>query len=213
LISIVMATYNRAALLPRAIDSVLRQSHTDWELIVVDDGSTDATRGLVAPYVREHSRIRYVARPHEGLAAARNAGIQMASGAIITFLDSDDEYLADHLALREIVMRDHPELHIVHGGVQVTGGPAEVPDATDRSRMIPIAECAVGGTFFLRSRVARELGGFHKPDYGCDFDFLRRASQLYAVHKVDYPTYIYHREHANSMCNTAAAAHLHTAQS
>lgn len=95
-ISIVLPTYNRAYILPEAIQSVLRQTYTDWELIVVDDGSTDNTREVVMSFT--DSRIRYVQHEHnKGLAAGRNTGIREAHGEFIANLDSDDVWLPHKL--------------------------------------------------------------------------------------------------------------------
>ncbi len=85
--SIVIASYNGAAWLPSALDSVLAQSHRDYEVVVVDDGSTDDTQQVLAAYA---SRIQVVARLHGGVSAARNAGVERASGAYVVFLDADD---------------------------------------------------------------------------------------------------------------------------
>ena len=90
--SIIMPTYNRAHFLPRAIASVLTQSIDDWELIVIDDGSTDDTQAVVNDYTTRDARIKYVRIDNAGACVARNTGIEAASGAYITFLDSDDEY-------------------------------------------------------------------------------------------------------------------------
>lgn len=94
--SIIIPTYNRAAFLTKAIDSVLAQTCTDWELIVVDDGSTDNTREVVARY--DDSRIRYIYQDNAERCAARNNGIEQARGEFVCFLDSDDSYLEDYLS-------------------------------------------------------------------------------------------------------------------
>ena len=94
--SIVMPTYNRAEWLTHSISSVMRQSFTDWELIVIDDGSADQT-GVVVNSFRDN-RVRYLYQAHGEKSAARNRGIQHASGKYVCFLDSDDEYLPDHLS-------------------------------------------------------------------------------------------------------------------
>ena len=93
--SVILPTYNRAHLLSKAIDSVLTQSFTDWELVIVDDGSTDATKELVAAYSDE--RIRYIYQENQERSAARNNGINQARGAYICFLDSDDYFLEKKL--------------------------------------------------------------------------------------------------------------------
>ena len=88
--SIIIPTYNRAAFLPKAIESVLNQTYTDWELIIVDDGSTDNTREVVSQY--NDGRITYIYQQNAERSAARNNGINHAKGDYICFMDSD-EYL------------------------------------------------------------------------------------------------------------------------
>lgn len=94
-VTVVIPTYNRAAFVVKAVDSVLNQTFKDFEIIVVDDGSTDGTRSALKPYA---NRIKYVYRNNAGASAARNAGIALAAGEWIAFLDSDDEWLPDCLA-------------------------------------------------------------------------------------------------------------------
>ncbi len=93
--SIIISTYNRASFLPRAIESVLAQTYTDWELIIVDDGSTDNTKEVVLQY--KDARIRYIYQQNAERSAARNNGINNATGDYVCFLDSDDSYRSDYL--------------------------------------------------------------------------------------------------------------------
>lgn len=98
-ISVILPTYNRAYILTRAIESVLSQSHKNLELIVVDDGSTDGTSSVVDEIQDE--RIRYVkAEKNQGAAAARNVGLQYATGNYVAFQDSDDYWRPDKLRLQ-----------------------------------------------------------------------------------------------------------------
>jgi glycosyltransferase involved in cell wall biosynthesis len=94
--SIIIPTYNRADHLPAAIDSVLRQSRSDWELIVVDDGSKDNTREVVSQYAHE-PRVKYHHQENRELNGARNTGVRLARGTYCCFLDDDDSYDASHL--------------------------------------------------------------------------------------------------------------------
>lgn len=84
-------------MLPKAIESVLTQTFEDWELIIVDDGSTDHTKDLVASYIKKDERIKYIYQENAERSAARNNGIKNASGDYICFLDSDDYYLPNRL--------------------------------------------------------------------------------------------------------------------
>ena len=94
--SIVIPTYNRADLIVKAIESVFSQTSTDWELIIIDDGSTDNTEEVVRAL--KDQRIKYYYQKNKGRSAARNYGIEKTSGTYICFLDSDDYYLENHLS-------------------------------------------------------------------------------------------------------------------
>lgn len=95
--SIIIPTYNRAAFLPKAIESVLTQTYTDWELIIVDDGSTDNTKDVVSQY--GDSRITYLYQENAERSAARNNGIVHAKGEYVCFMDSDNVILPNRLQL------------------------------------------------------------------------------------------------------------------
>ena len=93
--SVILPTYNRGHLMKKAIESVLAQTYISWELIIVDDGSTDSTKETV--YLFNDARIRYIYQPNSERSVARNNGISRAKGQYICFLDSDDYYLNNHL--------------------------------------------------------------------------------------------------------------------
>jgi glycosyltransferase involved in cell wall biosynthesis len=101
-VSVVIPTFNYAAFLPRALDSVLAQSYVDYEIIVVDDGSTDETPQVASRY--DHA-IRYVHKQNGGVSSARNLGIELARGDLIAFLDADDEWQPQKLA-RQVAFMD-----------------------------------------------------------------------------------------------------------
>ena len=95
--SIILPTYNRANLISKAIKSVVYQTYQNWELIVVDDGSTDKTKEVLEEFVKVDNRIIYLQQKNKERSAARNNGIQNANGEFICFLDSDDLYHKTHL--------------------------------------------------------------------------------------------------------------------
>jgi glycosyltransferase involved in cell wall biosynthesis len=109
-VSVIIPTYNRARWLPKAINSVLNQSYKNVEIIVINDGSTDDTKVVLAPYM---NNIRYLTTNHKGAAHARNTGMQAATGKYIAFLDSDDTYLPYKLALQVSFIEVHPEVGMV----------------------------------------------------------------------------------------------------
>jgi glycosyltransferase involved in cell wall biosynthesis len=112
-ISIVIPAYNQAHYLSEAITSALGQSYRDVEVIVVDDGSTDDTRAVVEAI--DDPRLCYVYQENRGLSAARNMGIRHARGAYLSYLDSDDRFLPEKVALLLAVLQEQPEVGLVAG--------------------------------------------------------------------------------------------------
>jgi glycosyltransferase involved in cell wall biosynthesis len=111
-VSVVIPTHNRADLLEQAIASVLRQSYQNFEIIVVDDGSTDDTRARVDAL--DDRRVRYVYQRNQGLAAARNTGIRASRADYIALLDDDDVWLSDKLRKQMTVMQAQERVDVVH---------------------------------------------------------------------------------------------------
>jgi glycosyl transferase family 2 len=105
-VSVVIPTYQRRDLVRGAVESVLAQSFPDFEVIVVDDGSTDGTGEALDGL---DGRVRYHRRPQGGVASARNLGIRLTRGDIVAFLDSDNSWLPDHLAVLTEMLAGHPE--------------------------------------------------------------------------------------------------------
>jgi glycosyltransferase involved in cell wall biosynthesis len=202
--SIIIPTFNRAHLIARAIESVTNQDFPDWEMIIVDDGSSDTTGDVVRIFSERDPRISYHYSENQGAAAARNLGSSFASGRYFTFLDSDDEYLPGHLRIREEMLSRVPAIELLHGGVEVIGDPL-VADCFDPSNLVPISECVVGGTFFVRRDLFKRLGGFSDIPYADDTDLYARAKELGAlIEKIDNPTYRYYRTEADSLCAIVA---------
>jgi glycosyltransferase involved in cell wall biosynthesis len=202
--SIIIPTFNRARLISRAIESVLSQDFDDWEMIVVDDGSADTTGDVVRAFSDIDPRISYHYSENQGAAAARNLGCSFASGKYFTFLDSDDEYLPKHLSLRAELISSEPAIELLHGNVEVIGDPF-VADLFDPSKLIPIFDCIIGGTFFIRRDLFKRLGGFTDMLYGDDNDFFARATELGAlIRKVEPATYRYYRTETDSITSLVA---------
>jgi glycosyltransferase involved in cell wall biosynthesis len=112
-VSVIIPTYNCDRFLPEAIDSILMQTYQDYEIIVVDDGSTDKTRQVLEPY---WNKICYVYQDNQGVAVARNRGIKIAQGEFVAFLDHDDLFLPNKLALQVECFEAQPQVGMVHTG-------------------------------------------------------------------------------------------------
>lgn len=114
LVSVIIPTYNNADTIGRAIKSVIRQGVSDWQLLVIDDESTDATRTVIQGYRTVLGpRLVYIRQQHAGGSAARNAGIERAAGRFIAFLDADDEFLSDKLSRQLELFSRCPQLGMV----------------------------------------------------------------------------------------------------
>ncbi|MDE5121152.1 MAG: glycosyltransferase, partial [Trichodesmium sp. St19_bin1] len=112
-VSVIIATYNNAHYILEAIASIFNQTYRSYEIIVIDDGSTDNTRQVLEPYL---DKVRYLYQENKGVSHARNLGLEMARGEFISFLDADDFFLPDKLAKQVAVFDAHPSLGIVHSG-------------------------------------------------------------------------------------------------
>jgi len=168
LISVITPTYNRAHVLGRAIESLRSQTLENYEHIIVDDGSSDDTRDIVAGFGDD--RIRYLALPERrGANTARNAGLDMARAPLVTFLDSDDEYRPHRLETTVELLSRHPEIALVStsfitekGGValkSINGDALLAPDTFERA-LISHAIFIAGSAITARRAAIRAAGGF-----------------------------------------------------
>ncbi|WP_115865084.1 glycosyltransferase family 2 protein [Halorussus litoreus] len=199
-VSVIVPTYERADVLPRALDSALGQSFSDLEVVVVDDGSTDGTAEIVAKYRNRDDRVRSLAHEeNRGLAAARNTGIEAATGEYVTFLDSDDELHPDLVAETMAVLADRPTDcagAFVAYEVMREGSRAAVHDAEGLVRSVESfdgRQVRMGGTT-LRARALDDLGGFDETfPYGEEYDlWIRLVADHYLV-GIDEPLYRYYK--------------------
>src|SRR3990172_7360951 len=109
-VSVIIPTYNREKYIVETLQSVFEQTFTDYEVIVIDDGSTDNTSVVLKPYL---DRIVYIRKPNGGQGSARNVGIKKAKGEYIAFLDSDDLWLPEKLEIQVRYLDGHPEAGLV----------------------------------------------------------------------------------------------------
>jgi len=116
-VSVIIPAYNAATYLPHAMESVMRQTFADWEIVLVDDGSTDHTAAVCQEYQSKLQRLQYIHQPNRGISAARNTALQAARGEFIALLDADDVWLPQRLERGVKVLDSEPETGLVHARV------------------------------------------------------------------------------------------------
>lgn len=195
-ISCVLSVYNGERFLAEALDSILAQSHPPLEIIVVDDGSTDSTPEVIARY---GGRVRYQRQENAGPAAARNAGLDLAAGELIAFLDADDLWHPEKLALQLACLRERPDLQIVIAHVQNIWMP-ELREEEERLGNHRLKTPLPGYVFqaMLARRSVFEKVGRLNPAFRVseDSDWFRRALDCGVVLEVLPETLVYRRFHS-----------------
>ena len=159
--SVIIPTYNRAAVLPKAVRSVLAQDFEDLEVIVVDDGSSDETADVIRTL--DDDRVRYVRRENGGLSRARNTGTERAEGRYLAFLDDDDEALPGWLGSFDQAFGSHDYAVVCCGAEMIDdrGAVLEVLLPDDLGAMLDRqVGLFMAGTFALRREVFEASGGF-----------------------------------------------------
>lgn len=117
-VSVIIPSYNCAKYLPDALESVFNQAFQDFEIVIIDDGSRDNTKDVLAPYLSQYpGRIKYVYQENKGLAIARNTGIGNAAGELIALLDADDLWCPQHLEEEVKLMESDPKIGLVHANI------------------------------------------------------------------------------------------------
>jgi glycosyltransferase involved in cell wall biosynthesis len=206
-ISVVMACYNQAHFLGEAIESVLTQSYPHYEIILVDDGSTDATAAVAQRY----QAVRYISQAHLGLRATRNRGIQASRGEYLVILDADDRLLPHHFADSLQAFAQHPEAAVVCGNYEIIGtGPTAHVHCCDPAPDHFGSLLAIGGfpgppaTAMFRMDVIRHLGGIRAGlEANAEYDLFLRVAQhhsLYCHHRAVCE----YRRHAGQRTKNAA---------
>lgn len=198
MVSIILPTYNRAYCIRRAVDSVLCQTWSKWELIVVDDGSSDGTEEIIAAYAAADSRIRYHRQPNNrGVSAARNEGIRLARHEYIAFQDSDDVWHADKLEKQMQVFDGRPEIGLVYSAMQGTrqdGSAVRIPDISiDRKflrgnlyGLLLQGNVIDAPTAVMRKSCVEKCGGFDE-SLSCleDWELFLRIAREYEIGYTD----------------------------
>ena len=200
-VSIVMPCYNAASHLPQSVGSVLAQTHADWELVIVDDGSTDASWETLQRFAAEDSRIRVFQQANAGAAAARNHGLRQSRGLYTAFLDADDTWHPEFLDAMLAAFKDVPDAGIAYCGWQNIGlgeGRDEpfIPPEYENNKKI---ESLLGGCRWpihgalVRSQIIKDAGNFDETLSSCmDYDLWLRLGALHQLVRVPRVLAFYH---------------------
>jgi glycosyltransferase involved in cell wall biosynthesis len=214
-ISVVVPTYNRADMIGRALESIFAQSFADIEVIVVDDGSTDQTSAVVRALAADHQRsVHYSFQENRGCAAARNRGIELATGEFIAFLDSDDEWsqgaIESMVATLEASGADFvysPAVEVRKDGSEYINYPVAAGSPQTFAREHFISCNTKNGTVLFRTEAVTDVGGFDETlRHNEDSDMLQRLAIRHRAAYLAEPTLrMFH--HSGSKSNNAVAIH------
>lgn len=202
--SVIVPTYNRGHLLPRALNSIAAQTQTPLEVIVVDDGSTDDTIAILR---REYPDVVIFEETHRGVSAARNRGIQASRGDWIAFLDSDDEWLPEKLARQNAALVSTPTILLCHTEeVWVRNGVRVNPMKKHAKRGGGIFEdclplcCMSPSSVVVHREVLEDVGVFDESLPACeDYDLWLRITSRYPVVFIDEPLVVKHGGHNDQL--------------
>ena len=201
-ISVIIPLYNKGEYVSRALDSVLAQTYEDFELIVVDDGSTDNSPDVVRGY--QDRRLRFIQQENAGPGPARNRGVREARGTYVTFLDADDEWLPDYLKRSYETLQQYPDcdicvaariikakgkiiLHSVECISQLIGrdysGPWQLTSSISNRELEHIIRAFQPGSVFMSRQLCLDLGGYSEVNhYGEDWHLWIRLFLSFRIY-------------------------------
>ncbi len=195
LVSVIIIVYNRSEFICEAIDSILAQTYKNYEIIIVDDGSTSEIKQVLKPY---RFKIKYLYQTNKGLASARNFGLKNSSGKYISFLDDDDHFEPEKLEKQVKILEDNPHLGFVFSDYYLfdTYHPKRKKLILTRLGNIPSSEFAKGyflhhdlavSSFLVRQKSVEKIGVFDERLYVTeDVDFWQR---LFLHDQGEYSSY------------------------
>ncbi len=186
LVSVLMPVYNAERYVAEAVESILAQTFGDFELLIIDDGSTDRSRALLGRYAARDGRIRLVSRPNKGLVATLNEGLGLARGELIARMDADDVAMPERLALQVAFLREHPEVVCLGGAVRVIDAAGRIllvdrpplDDATLQEIALTGRPPLIHPVFMMRRGDLAAVGGYDEDmKQAEDLDILLRLGE------------------------------------
>ena len=207
-ISVVLPVYNAEAYVREAVESILAQTFTDFELIIINDGSTDGSGAILRDLAAHDTRIVLVERPNDGLVSALNEGIGRARAGLIARMDADDVAMPERFALQHARMVQEPELAVLGSFFNIMDRDGNIIRLYDDLPLTPAeARSAVGGflvahpAVIMRRDAVLKAGGYRKAFcHAEDYDLWLRISDLgYAIANLSQPLLNW-REHGDNVC-------------
>jgi glycosyltransferase involved in cell wall biosynthesis len=213
-VSVILAAYNAERYLAEAVDSILAQTFGDFELILIDDGSTkDRTPQIVGDYARRDARVVAISRPNRGLTPTLNEGVSRAQGEFIARMDADDVCMPTRFAQQVAYLDAHPECVCVGSRVTIIdpySSPVKVTDhpldhdAIDAQLLRGIGWAVVHPAAMMRTCAVRQIGGYREQFVTSqDLDIFLRLAEVGKLANLEEPLTKY-RQHFESVSNTKA---------
>lgn len=233
LVSIVLPVYNGQEYVREAMDSVLVQRGPKFELIAVDDGSTDATPEILSAYARRDARVRVISQTNQKLPGALNAGFGAARGEFLTWISADNRFKPGFLDKMTACLKRHPAWDMIYANEDIIdekGVPCDQPEwfplyhrplgshhihfPTDVSELNTAGVNYVGGAFMYRARVPFLIGGYCPSRFGLeDYDYWMRVNELLTLRHADFDAPVYdYRLHGASLTSRAAELEIEPAR-
>ncbi|MHC4139625.1 MAG: glycosyltransferase [Planctomycetota bacterium] len=205
-ISIIVTAHNYGKFLPQCLDSVFKQNVTDYELIVVNDGSTDNTESILEHYRQQHlDKMQIITLDGVGLSTACNTGIRASKGKYVIRLDADDYFDENILLIESNILDSNPNIHMVYPDYYLINKHGEITDSfrqskvNDEVKLLDRSPLAAGAMF--RRKAYDTIGGYNEElRYQEDYDFWIRFIDKFNVYNVNLPL-MYYRKHSKNMSN------------
>ncbi|MDF9798021.1 glycosyltransferase involved in cell wall biosynthesis [Catalinimonas alkaloidigena] len=202
LVSVYITNYNYGKYITQAVESVLQQTLDDFEIIIIDDGSTDNSREIIEDYAR-HPKIKVIFQKNKGLNVTNNIALRVAKGKYIMRLDADDFLDQNALLVMSNTLERDPELGLVFPDYYITdesGDPESIHKRHDFDKDVSLLDQAAhGACTMIRSSFLRELGGYNE-DYSCQdgYELWVKFTAQHKVSNINTPLF-YYRQHGSNL--------------
>ncbi|WP_052594542.1 glycosyltransferase [Aureispira sp. CCB-QB1] len=208
LVSVIIPAYKAGQYIEETIQGVLNQTHDNFELIIVDDGSPDNQAEVIAPIVASDNRIQYIKQKNGGVSSARNHGFRLSKGNFLAFLDADDIWLPNNLEVKLAKFATDKAFGLVHSDMAIMDGNSQLTGETKSGKEGYILDDLLSwngtcvptpSSILVRREVVEKVGGFDlELSNAADQEFFFRVAKDYKIGRVPEVTWWY-RVHDNNM--------------